>query len=67
MVNRKEEVVLALHKLNDSILYTDVRMKNKKLAQNASSQKKTPKSLTKKIATYVTLDINHGREETSTG
>ena len=62
-----KEVVSALHKLNHSISYTDVRMQNKKLAQNVSSQKKAPKSLMKRIATHVTLDNNDGREETSTG
>ena len=61
-----KEVVPALHKLNHSISYTDIRMQNKKLAQNVSSQMKAPKSLMKTIATHVTLDNNDGREETST-
>ena len=55
-----KEVVSALHKLNHSISYTDVRMQNKKLAKNVSSQMK-------RIATHVSLDKNDGREETSTG
>ena len=50
------KVVSALHKLNHSISYTDVRMRNKKLAQNISSQMKAPKSLMKRMATHVTLD-----------
>ena len=62
-----KEVVSALHKLNHSISYTDVRMQNKKLAQNVSSQMKAPKSLMKRIATHVTLDNNDGKEETPTG
>ena len=62
-----KEVVSALHKRNHSISYSDVRMQNKKLAQNVSSQMKAPKSLMKRIATHVTLDNNDGREETSTG
>ena len=62
-----KEVVSALHKLNHSISYTDVRMKNKKFAQNVSSQIKAPKSLMKRIATHVTLENNDGWEETSTG
>ena len=57
----------ALHKLNRRISYTDVRMQNKKLAQNVSSKMKAPKLLMKRIATHVTLDNNDGREETSTG
>ena len=66
-VTRNKEVVSALHKLNHSISYTDVRMQNKKLAQNVSSQMKAPKSLMKRIATHVTLGNNDGREETSAG
>ena len=62
-----KEVVSALHKPNHSMSCTDVRMQNKKLAQNVSSQMKPPKSLIKRIATHVTLDNNDGREETSTG
>ena len=62
-----KKVVSPLHKLNRPISYTDVRMQNKKLAQNVSSQMKAPKSLMKRIATHVTLDNNDGREETSTG
>ena len=62
-----KEVALALHKLSHSISYTDVRMQNKKLAQNASSQMKAPKSLMKRIATHVTLENNDGKEETLTG
>ena len=62
-----KEVVSALHKLNHSISYTDVRMQNKKLAQNVSSQMKAPKSLMKRIATHVTLGNNDVREETSAG
>ena len=57
----------ALHKLNRRVSYTDVRMQNKKLAQNVSSKMKAPKLLMKRIATHVTLDNNDGREETSTG
>ena len=60
------EVLSALHKLNHSISYTNVRMQNKKVAQNVSSQMKAPKSLMKRIATHVTLGNNDGREETST-
>ena len=66
-VTGNKEVVSALCKLNHSVSYTDVRMQNKKLAQNVSSQMKVPKSLMKRIATHVTLDNNDGREETSTG
>ena len=57
----------ALHKLNRRISYTDVRMQNKKLAQNVSSKMKAPKLLMKRIATHVTLDNNDVRKETSTG
>ena len=66
-VTGNKEFVSALHKLNHSISYTDVRMQNKKLAQNLSSQMKAPKSLMKRIATHVTLCNNDGREETPTG
>ena len=58
-----KEVASALHKLNQPISYTDVRMKNKKLAQNVSPQMKAPKSLMKRIASQVTLDNNDAREE----
>ena len=51
-----------------SISYTDVRMQNKKVAQNESkSQMKVPKSLMKRIATHITLCNNDGRKELSTG
>ena len=62
-----KEVVSALHKLNHSISYTDVRMQNKKFSQNVSSQMKAPKLLMKRIATHVTLGKNDGREKTSAG
>ena len=62
-----KEVISALHKLNHSISYTDVKIQNKKLAQKVSSQMKTRKSLMKITATDVTLDNNDGREETSAG
>ena len=65
-ITGNKEVVSALHKLNHSISYSDVRMQNKKLAQNVSSQMKALKSLMKRIATHVTLDNNDDREETST-
>ena len=66
-VTGNKEVVLALGKLNHSISYSDVKMQNKKLAQNVSSQMKALKLLMKRIATHVPLDNNGGREETSTG
>ena len=62
-----KEVVSALHKLSHSKSSTDVRMQNKKVTQNVSSQMKAAKSLMKRIATHVTLDNNDGREETSSG
>ena len=62
-----KEVASALHKLNQSVSYTDVRMQNKKLAQNVSPQMKARKSLMKRIATHVTLDNNDDREEMSSG
>ena len=62
-----KKVVSILHKRKHSISYTDIRMKNKKLAQNVSSQMKAPKSLMKRTTTHVTLENNDGREETSAG
>ena len=55
-VTGNKEVVSALHKLNHSISYSDVRIQNKKLAQCQI-----------KSLHDITLDNNDGREETSIG
>ena len=62
-----QEVLSVLHKLNNTISYSDVRLQNIAWARIISSDTRKSKMMAKGIATHATINNNDGRQETMTG
>ena len=62
-----KEVLSILHKLNNTISCSDVRLQNIAWARMISADTRKSKMMAKGIATHTTIDNNDGRQETMTG
>ena len=62
-----KEVLSILHKLNNTISYSDVRLQNIAWARMVSADRRKSKMMAKGLTTHATIDNNDGRQETMTG
>ena len=62
-----KEVLSILHKLNNTISYSDVRLQNIAWERMVSADRRKSKMMAKGLTTHATIDNNDGRQETMTG
>jgi hypothetical protein len=67
LLTSSKEVLSILHKLNNTISYSDVRLQNIAWARSVSADRRKSKMMAKGLTTHATIDNNDGRRETMTG